>query len=71
MATAEAAERLGVSVSTLHRWRETGRLPAIQKLGGETGAYVFLAADVETLAAEIARELEQRVATLHGEAGAS
>lgn len=52
MTTAQAAERLRCSVKTIHRMVEDGRLIASLKLPGETGAYLFEAAEVERVAAE-------------------
>lgn len=39
--TAQAAEKVGVSVRTVIRWVEAGDLAAAQKLPGATGAYLF------------------------------
>lgn len=47
LSTAEAAERAGVNVRTIHRWVATGRLDPFHKLPGGTGSYVFLAASVD------------------------
>lgn len=49
--TAEAAVLLGVSVWTLHRWVEAGRLSEAAKLPGIRGARLFNRADVEALCA--------------------
>jgi excisionase family DNA binding protein len=49
---AEAAEILGISVATVTRWAQNGKLPAIRKLPGWTGAYLFDARLVRHKAAE-------------------
>jgi len=55
----EAAAMLGVSVRTVHRKIEEGRLTPAKKLPGPTGAYLFNRADVEALAQQ-RRDAEQR-----------
>lgn len=49
LSTAETAERLGVSVRTVIRWAETGRLPVAHRMPGKTGAMLF-ASDAEVRA---------------------
>lgn len=41
LSTAEVAERLGVSISTVTRMAESGRLPYTLKMPGKTGALLF------------------------------
>lgn len=43
----EAVEILGCSMSTLHRWADTGQLATAKKLPGVRGARLFLRSDVE------------------------
>lgn len=50
LSTAETAERLGVSVSTVTRLAESGRLPIAHRMPGRTGAMLFDQADVDRLA---------------------
>lgn len=47
LSTAETAERLGVSVSTVTRLAESGRLPIAHRMPGKTGAMLFDASDVD------------------------
>lgn len=47
--TADAAEILGVSVRTVKRLAKIGELRHAMKMGGDTGAYLFLRGDVERL----------------------
>lgn len=55
MGTAEAARELGKSHRTIHRLVESGALvPALVAPGGRKGAYLFNAADIERLKAEVA-----------------
>ena len=53
----EAAERLGVSVDTLRRWIDDGRLPAKRTAGGQR---TVAASDVSRLAADRRREGHDR-----------
>ena len=41
ISASEAAEILDVSVDTVCRWAERGDLPAIRKLPGVSGAWIF------------------------------
>lgn len=50
--TAEAAELLGVTPSTVNRMAATGRLPQAAKANGIRGARMFYRSDVEALAKE-------------------
>lgn len=52
MTTAEVAERLGVSVSTVTRMAQSGRLTPAHKSPAKRGAYVFDRATVEAYVAE-------------------
>lgn len=52
LTTRQVAERRGVTVATVNRWADTGRLPIAQKLPGLTGANLFNPADVERFEAE-------------------
>lgn len=52
LTTAEAAERLGVSVFTVNRYARDGALGVARKLPGVRGANLFLSTEVEALAAE-------------------
>lgn len=55
LGTTEAAERLGVSVRTVHRLVARGNLTPAGKLPGDTGAYLFDAADIAMLARTMGR----------------
>ncbi len=46
MTAQQVAELMKVSLRTIHRMAEDGRLPIAQKLPGGTGAYLFDRADV-------------------------
>jgi len=50
--SAQACEILGLDRSSLVRRVQLGRMQAALKLPGPNGAYLFLRADVEALAAE-------------------
>lgn len=50
----QAAERLGISKSTLLRRTRTGQVPAATKLPGRTGAFVYDEDTIDDLAAEAA-----------------
>jgi predicted site-specific integrase-resolvase len=66
--TAQAATMLGVSIATVNRWAQAGRLAVVAKGRGEKGAQVFHRADVVQLAGELVAEAEARLATLRGAA---
>lgn len=53
LTTAEAAERLGVSVPTVNRWAADGTLPVAHQLPGKTGARLFTRSAVSRLARKI------------------
>lgn len=55
LGTTEAAERLGVSVRTIHRLVARGHLAPAAKLPGSTGAYLFTSADVAAIATTLGR----------------
>lgn len=50
LTTAQAAERRGVNVRTIHRAVASGRLAPAMKLPGDTGAYLFRPSDVDAVA---------------------
>ena len=52
LTTAEVAERLGVSVWTVHRWTDAGRITPAVKAPGIRGAYMFEPAEVERVESE-------------------
>lgn len=52
--SAEAAEAIGVSVKTITRWAESGKLVPVKRLPGPRGALLFAASDVEALLARAA-----------------
>ena len=54
LTTRQAADRLGVSVWTIHGLVRNGKLAPLYKLEGTTGAYAFDPADVERIATEVA-----------------
>lgn len=45
----EAAEILGLPLSTAQRWARNGRLPIVGKLQGQTGSYVCDRDEVEAM----------------------
>ena len=51
LTTAQVAELKGWSVTSINRWALNGELPAVRKLPGRTGAYLFHRADVESFRA--------------------
>jgi excisionase family DNA binding protein len=51
LTTAQVAALKGVSVRTVARWVETGKLTAAVKIPGKTGAYLFTPDAVEDQAA--------------------
>lgn len=50
LTTKEVAERLGVSVPTVIRRAQTGKLKVARQLPGATGAYLFDPMEIETVA---------------------
>ena len=50
MSTAEAADRLGISIATLNRWAKNGAVAPIVQAPGRTGARMFRREDIEALA---------------------
>lgn len=47
VSTTQAAEQLGVSIRTIHRLAQSGRLHVAHKLPTGTGAYLFYKADID------------------------
>ena len=62
--TAEAAALVGVSVATINRWADKGKLPTIAQASGPTGARFFLRSDVATVAEKRRRALAAKLAAL-------
>jgi excisionase family DNA binding protein len=56
MTTAEVATRLGVTIRTVVRMAQDGRLPPALKFPGMTGPYLFDRNVVEMFARHLARE---------------
>jgi len=54
LTTSQVAKRVGRTVATVNRWAAEGRLKPALKLPGDTGAYLFHRADVDTLLSESA-----------------
>lgn len=52
LTTAEAAKLLGVTVTTLNRWVNSGRIRALFEGPGTHGARFYDRADIETAAQE-------------------
>ncbi len=50
--SSEVAELFGRDVRTVHRWTAEGRLTAVAKLPGKTGAWLYDRADIERIAAD-------------------
>jgi excisionase family DNA binding protein len=50
--SAEACGILGIDRGTLIRWIASGRIHAVQKLPGQTGAYIFDRAEVTRVKTE-------------------
>lgn len=48
----QAAQQLGVNRRTVTKWADDGKLAEALRLPGPTGARLFRASDVDTLAAE-------------------
>lgn len=51
MTSAEAADALRVSVKTITRWADSGKLTVVKRLPGKRGALLFDAAQVEAIIA--------------------
>jgi excisionase family DNA binding protein len=49
LTTREAADRLGVPLSTFHNFIRKGRIEPARKLSGRTGTYLFHPAAVDAL----------------------
>lgn len=47
--TTEAAQRCGVDRSTFFRWVQLGKVTAVTKMPGRTGALLFDPADIDAL----------------------
>lgn len=47
--TTEAAQRCGVERSTFFRWVHLGKVTAVAKMPGRTGALLFDPADIDAL----------------------
>lgn len=60
--TTQAAERLGVTVVTIRRWTEDGRLTAAQRL--DNGLYLFDDAEIERAVASRVAELRTELSRL-------
>lgn len=52
ISASEAADLLGLSVATVHRWAEVGKLAVAYKGNGRRGARLFARSEVERLATE-------------------
>ncbi len=50
--SSEVASIFGCDVRTVHRWTAEGRLTAVTKLPGKTGAWLYDRADIEQVAAD-------------------
>lgn len=48
----EAADRIGISLSTFHNWLTAGRVKAAKQLPGARGAYLFEVAEIERVRTE-------------------
>ena len=49
----EAAERLGIAVSTVHKRISTGQYPVAFKVDGKTGAYLLDPKEIDRIAARM------------------
>ena len=67
--TAEAAEIVGVSVATINRWADKGRLRTAAQAPGHTGARLFAHSDVMRLAKERRQKVAADLAKLDAAAG--
>lgn len=61
LTTKQVADRLGVTVKTVHRWVETGKLAQAAKLGEKTGARLFDPSEVGRFETERATEATEAV----------
>ena len=52
LSTKAAAKQLGISVRTLNRWAESGKIVPAYKGEGKRGGYLYEPAAVERVAAE-------------------
>lgn len=50
LSTAEAADAAGMSVATINRWADAGKLPVALRAPGIRGARFFRRKDVEAIA---------------------
>ena len=66
--TADAAEAIGVSPSTLSRWVASGRIAYVHKLPGKRGPFLFTRSEVERVRAEYAASLVPATPSPEGEA---
>jgi excisionase family DNA binding protein len=64
LTTREAAERVGVPISTFHNWVSAGRIAPVKQLPGTRGAYLFAPEAVEALRAEHIEQVRQQLAEL-------
>ena len=55
----EAADRIGISLSTFHNWIAAERITPVKKLPGARGPYLFDAADVERIREEHLTQLRE------------
>lgn len=62
LTTREAAERIGVPVSTLHNWVTAQRITPIKRLPGQRGALLFALEDVDRLRGEHIAQLRSQLA---------
>lgn len=62
--TSQVAAMCGVTVRTVHRWVDAGRLRPMHQLPGETGAYLFDPAEIERLLVDQRPRIESRLTRL-------
>ena len=67
--TAEVAEIVGVSVATVNRWADKGRLRTAAQAPGTTGAPLFARPDVIRLAEERRKAVADQLRRLDSAAG--
>lgn len=67
--TSEVAEIVGVSVATVNRWADSGRLRTAARAPGPRGARLFTRPDVTRLAKERRAEVAADLAKLDAAAG--